>query len=94
VVSFRAHKKTDTGTAYIVDRSKVNAIFDSITLELSIMVYDNLSICVVNGNSLVIAIFGLVSICLGARLGPDGSQIPFRHGDAVFLVTGLEFWIY
>lgn len=45
---------------YVVHRGEVDAIFYSIALEFPVVVYDNLTICVVDGNSLGVAILGLV----------------------------------
>lgn len=60
--------------AYIVDRSKIHEILHRIALELSVVVYHYLAVCVVDGNGLGIAIFGLAISSFGAGLGPGGSN--------------------
>lgn len=49
--------------SYFVYRGKINAVFDGISLELPIVVDDDLAVGVVDGDRLVIAISGL-AICL------------------------------
>lgn len=48
--------------AYIVDRSEINPVFHSVPLELAVVVHKDLSICVVDGDSLGIATFRLATL--------------------------------
>lgn len=48
--------------AYIVNWSKVYSVFQGIPLELSVAVYDNFSVYVVDGDGLGIAMSGLARV--------------------------------
>ena len=71
--------------AYIVDRRKVHPVFQGISLELSVAVHDDFSVCVVDRDCLGIAMSSLATpLCMGVE---SVSKRRITHPS--FMVAGM-----
>lgn len=76
-------------SAYIVDWSKVYPILQGITLEFSVAVHDDFSVCVVDGDCLGIAMFRLSDFpCMSVE---SVSKLRITHPSFMAAVMGLPY---
>ena len=61
---------------YVVDRAEIHSIFHGIPLELSVVMYHNLTVCVIEGNGLRIPGADLAT---RPSSSVTGESIPFVH---------------